>query len=92
MNQKTYTHCEVQCLLRDYAAIDQARRNEDKLWNTFRKAVAIRAEQEEEYSDEGDTSTIINKMADDMNSYSELIEVWHTLQEIFNYKPNTSIS
>ena len=89
MNQKTYTHCEVWCLLRDYAAIDQARKSNDPMWKAFCEAVAMQTGQG--YSDEWNTPTLINKMGDDMNSYSELSMLWCAIEEAFNHRRDPSV-
>ena len=82
MNDVSYSHEFVWQIIHYFPDMDYARQNEPLKWRLFTTTVAN--ETANAYSNEIPTSYVINQMADDLGSYRLLIDIWISVEDIFD--------
>jgi len=81
MEEVSYSHELVWQLIHFFPSIHYARVHEPLKWRLFTTTVAN--ETANAYSDICPTATTVNKMADDLGSYQLLVDIWMSVEEVF---------
>jgi len=74
---QTYSHEDIWLLLTIFKMIEEARSQNNRLWQIFKDLVQM--ETANAYplgEDVASTATVLNSMADDLGSYKMLIDLW----------------
>lgn len=82
MTEQMYSHADVWLLLHSIPLMEYARHKEPKMWRKFMELVFNETAQS--YADEWNTPFAINKIAEDLGSYKELLHLWLQIEEAFD--------
>lgn len=82
MDQVMYSHDDVWLLIQSLHTMDVTRKVQPEWWRKFYTAICD--ETANSYSPEWDTASIITKMADDLGSFKELLDIWLQVEDAMN--------
>ncbi len=87
MNEVSYSHELVWEVINYFPDMDYTRLNNPLKWKLFTTAVG--QETANAYPDNTSTSIIINKMADDLGSYVQLMNIWFGVEQVLENNCNS---
>lgn len=90
MQEVSYSHSTVWCLLHSYPVMEYEKNNNTKMWREFVRKIQDETGQVYPYEHYGVHITI-SKMADDLGSYAELSNIWCALEEAYDYVRDISL-
>ena len=77
-----YSHDDVWLLIQSLHTMDATRKVQPEWWRKFYTAICDQTANS--YSPEWDTASIITKMADDLGSFKELLDIWLQVEDAMN--------